>query len=419
MRPSTKGARFPRLRDDLQVVEQVEGATTTFILKDPWSHRFYRLRPLEYSVARSLTGRTGLAGVEQVLLEQGLAVSQETLQQFVERLRQLGLLEDTISPTDAARWDSVKAGTGWAGFRTSPTFVKFPLANPGPILEHLARLATPLFTRAFVVVALLAIGWVSFVLAMHWPQLAQESPYLVTPAGIVMSILTSCLVITGHEFAHAIACRKYGGKVSDIGFALYLFQPYFYTDVSDAWLLPRTQRLWVTLAGPFIEAVLWAGAVLLWLHSVPQTDLHRAALTVVVSSAIKLIWNLNPLLRLDGYYLLMDLLEIPNLRIKAQVFWSNLIRGVLRGRLDLPPGRDTFVFGAYGLLSGGFTVLLFGWLVRRLWIMIQWAYPAQYPWIFSLFLLVPTIAGVGQSIYARWVRARVRQIARESARGGE
>src|SRR5439155_42290 len=133
------------------------------------------------------------------------------------------------------------------------------------------------------------------------------------------------------------------------------FQLAFYCNVSDAWLPPeKSKRLWVTLAGPYVELVLWAIAVLTWRFTGADTWLSAMALVVVVTSGVRLVFNLNPLIRLDGYYLLSDALSLPNLRARAFSYVSARLARLRRSQgptlLEASP-RERRIYLAYGLLA--------------------------------------------------------------------
>jgi hypothetical protein len=102
---------------------------------------------------------------------------------------------------------------------------------------------------------------------------------------------------------------------------LIYFQPAFYCNVSDAWLFPeKSRRLWVTFAGAYFEIFLWGLATLVWRVTDPGSFVNHFALVVTATSAFKMFLNLNPLIKLDGYYLLSDWLDVPNLRSKAVAY---------------------------------------------------------------------------------------------------
>src|SRR4029078_11120903 len=110
-------------------------------------------------------------------------------------------------------------------------------------------------------------------------------------------------------------CTRVCGQFRDMGFLMLFFTPCFYANVSDAWLFPRrSQRLWVTFAGGFFELWVWSLAVFAWAPLQPGTVPHPGAYLVAVTSGVQTLFNFNPLLKLDGYYLLSDWLGVVNLR---------------------------------------------------------------------------------------------------------
>ncbi len=140
------------------------------------------------------------------------------------------------------------------------------------------------------------------------------------------------VLIVIHEFAHAITCRMYGGEVNEFGFLFMYFQPCFYCDISDAWLFEKkSQRLAVTWAGPYSEIILLALTMIVWRVTVPGSYIHDVSQILVIVIWVTAIFNLNPLIKLDGYYLLSDYLDIPNLRDKSFSYVGNLFKRVLLG----------------------------------------------------------------------------------------
>ena len=130
--------------------------------------------------------------------------------------------------------------------------------------------------------------------------------------------ITVSIVTALHELAHAVTCRHFGGRVQDMGFPLMYFVPCFYCNVSDTYLFKeKRQRLWVIFAGGFFELFIWATAVLAWRLVAPEAFLSRVFFIIVAVGAIKTFFNFNPLIKLDGYYLLADYLGIANLRKEA------------------------------------------------------------------------------------------------------
>ncbi|MBF0127368.1 MAG: HlyD family efflux transporter periplasmic adaptor subunit, partial [Magnetococcales bacterium] len=172
------------------------------------------------------------------------------------------------------------------------------------------------------------------------------------------------LVVLGaiavHEMGHGLTCKHFGGEVDDMGFLLLAFQPCLYANVNDAWLFENSRhKFYVALAGVWFELVLCAFAVFIWTVSDVDATLGRVSfILVTVATASSLFLNLNPLMKFDGYYILSDLLEIPNLRQNAIDWFSHSLKKNLL-RLEVKPPftpdrRERRIYFNYGLLVVGY-----------------------------------------------------------------
>lgn len=171
-----------------------------------------------------------------------------------------------------------------------------------------------------------------------------------------------------HEFAHGLTCTRFGGKVNEMGFMLIFFMPAMYCNVSDAWLFPeKSRRLWVTFAGAYFELFLWAVATLIWRVTDPHTFVNYAALIIMATSGIKSFFNLNPLIKLDGYYLLSDYLDIPNLRSRAVGYVSAGIKRLFGSSVEVKETtpRERRIYIVYGLLSLAYTIFILSFIAMR------------------------------------------------------
>src|SRR5258708_4826961 len=204
----------------------------------------------------------------------------------------------------------------------------------------------------------------------NWGGLREELPKLYESWSTIAVVLAlNFLVVGAHEFGHGLTCTRFGGEVHEMGCALVFLQPAFYCNVSDAWLFPeKWKRFWVGFAGPYFELFLWACAVLVWRLTDPETWLNYAALAVLATSGIKTLLNFNPLLKLDGYYLLSDLCEMPNLRRRAYRYIGNGIRrlmGTGEASAELTP-RERWIYLTYGLVSAAFSFSVIGFAIVKL-----------------------------------------------------
>jgi putative peptide zinc metalloprotease protein len=167
-----------------------------------------------------------------------------------------------------------------------------------------------------------------------------------------------------HELGHGLSCKHFGGECHEIGFMLLVFTPCLYCNVSDSWMLPsKWRRAMIGAAGMYVEVVMASAATFVWWFSDPATLLNQMSLNVMfICSVSTLVFNGNPLLRFDGYYIMMDLTEIPNLRQKATEVLKRFLVGLCLG-LEQPenpflPQKNRFFFGFYSIAA-----VCYRWLV--------------------------------------------------------
>jgi putative peptide zinc metalloprotease protein len=186
---------------------------------------------------------------------------------------------------------------------------------------------------------------------------------------VLQFIAILCVVGTIHEIAHAYATKIYGGEVHDIGMALFYFTPAFYCDTSDAFMFEnRFHRLWVTIAGVYSELMIAFIATVLWVASYPDTLLHAVAYkTMLFCGLSAVLFNINPLIKVDGYYALSSLLRMPRLREAAwQTIGAWFQKTILRLPVEVPPTtrRKRILYWVYGLCSIGYTTLVMLFIYR-------------------------------------------------------
>jgi len=353
----------PKLRGDL-VISRQDGVV---VVKDPIAGRFFRFREVDHFVASQLDGATSLGEIcERTRQKVGATPTPEVVEGFVATLGRLGLLETVAAGQEASVPESRR-------LRGDLFHLRLHAFDPDPLLERLVGKVRLCFTPYFVAVSSLVILASLAILIGHRADLARDLTRLYRVHTVLLVWLAIFGVAAAHEFAHSLMCKHFGGQVREMGVLLIYFQLAFYCNVSDAWLLPeKSKRLWVTLAGPYVELVLWAIAVLTWRFTGADTWLSAMALVVVVTSGVRLVFNLNPLIRLDGYYLLSDALSLPNLRARAFSYVSARLARLRRSQgptlLEASP-RERRIYLAYGLLAGGYSAWLLGgivWALTRL-----------------------------------------------------
>lgn len=349
-------APYPRFRSDLIVSRQDSPDGTFFVVKDPTTGRFFRLREPEYLIAQQLDGAVPVNVIFK-RLPQHLATppSEVSLESFVAALGRLGLLEGTAR---AGRIQRQK----W--FRGSPLYLRLKAFDPDRLLERLVGKAGFLLSAPVLWVSAGAIALAAVVTVSNLGEIRRDFSGLFRAQTLVLTWLAVLLITTAHEFAHALTCKRFGGHVHEMGVMLIYLHPALYCNVSDAWLFPeRSKRLWVTFSGAYFELTCWALATLVWRVTDPAVLVNHVALVVVAASGLKIFFNLNPLIKLDGYYLLSDYLEIPNLRQKAFRYLGSKLRqmlGAVGPRGDEATSRERRIYGTYGAVAGLYSFSLIG-----------------------------------------------------------
>ncbi len=362
-----------RLRSDLVVSRQDLPGGEVFVVKDPVVGRFVRLKAPEHFIARQFDGVTTLEEIRRRAEEHfGGELSRETLEQFTTKLQNLGLLVPE-SGQMAPALRSAKAGR----VRGNVFYLRFKVFDPDRLLERAIPKLRFLFTRQFAWFSVAVILAAVAVMVVNWQELHLSLSRLYRPETILLAWVTLLSIVVGHEFSHGLTCKRFGGKVHEIGLLLIYLQPAMYCNVSDAWLFPeKRKRLLVTLAGAWFEVFCWALATLFWRLTDPSTLANYLALVVATTLGIKTLFNLNPLIKLDGYYLLSDYLEIPNLRKNALEYIGSCLRRIIHARQPLavrPSARERRIYWLYGILAGSYSgwflgIILFSlgaFLVRR------------------------------------------------------
>jgi len=157
-----------------------------------------------------------------------------------------------------------------------------------------------------------------------------------------------------HELGHATACTKFGAKHGGIGFGFYLLTPVFFADVSDAWKLKPNERIIVNLGGIYFEMILASILLILYLF-----NSQIAFLIIPCLLILSTLYNLNPLLRFDGYWVLVDATNIPNIQSKAFTLLGNKLKGIKKMRFSFKTKKEAFLF-IYGIVSVSFIFFFIG-----------------------------------------------------------
>jgi putative peptide zinc metalloprotease protein len=309
------------LRADLEVTRHLFRDRPSYAIRDPISFQTHQFSPGDYQILTALDSQVPLSDVFERLVEHGALDRAEEphFYQFILELHRLNYLTLPLSDgTELYRRYTQKQRLQRWRQATSFLFLRIPLLNPDALLTRTARYASWLFTRAALLawLAMMIAGGV--ILFQRWESF--KSPFQSLLANDTLLFLWIALVglKVFHEFGHAYACKVFGGQVPEMGVFLIALTPCAYVDASSAWGFPQLrQRVIVSLAGMYFESIVAFAALLVWCWTDNAQISSWAHHVVILSTVLTIGFNINPLMRFDGYYVLSDLTGIPNLRQRS------------------------------------------------------------------------------------------------------
>ena len=380
--PSAGGARSSnavpwKSRSDLIIRTQDSGS---WIVKDPLSLSYSLLREQEMAVLRLLNGRRSVDSILEHLRQAwpDIALRPHDLEELIGQLIHSQLLVPCASAHRSSRPEATSRKLPAATlFQISSLLrMQFRLFDPTVILVKLHPWIMRLFSRkSAACLALLLITAIAM-LALRFEQFAGNLPGPLDffgPDNLLLLLTAFVIVKTLHEVGHALAAARYGAECHEAGVMMLFFTPLLYTNVTDAWILDRRSRLMITAAGMLVEVALASMATVLWFFAAPGLLKAMLANVIVLCTVGTVLFNGNPLLRYDGYFLLTDAIGIPNLAQRASSRVQRFLEDLLLGRRTDEPETGSPFLLVYGLVSSVYRVsLTFAILVMLYGYFDQW-----------------------------------------------
>lgn len=337
----------PRLRSHAKLHRHQYRGQTWYVLQDRSNERFHRFSPAAFSFIGLMDGTRSVQDLWELCSTRfgDNAPTQPDVVQLLSQLHAADVLQCNIPPDTAellARHDKQRQRK-WQKRLMSVFSWQFPLFDPERFLQQFAPLVRPVFSWWGSVLWCLIVLPAVLVGAAHWSDLTDNLIDQVTaPQNLVLLWLLFPVIKALHEFGHAFAVKVFGGEVHDMGIMLLVLSPVPYVEASaSSAFANKWQRVVVGAAGIIVELVLAAMAVYIWVSVEPGTVRTLAYNTIFIAGISTVVFNANPLLRFDGYYMLADVLEIPNLRQRANTYLGYLCERYLFGRDDAPVPHAT------------------------------------------------------------------------------
>lgn len=314
----------PTLRPDLKISRQVMSERVSFVIKDPIKNEYFRFSEDEWGIISLFDGKRHL---EEIIHDYNQAhenpLDLDTLKDYQKNLDSMNLLFKSKKEMNILLVEKMKEmrASQLLSKKGSLTYKRFPLVDPDRFFNKIIPYIGFFWTKKFLFLSVSCMLMFALIVVTRWTEF-QDGVFAVFEFSqfsfwnLLFLWITIYFIIALHELGHGLTCKFYGGEVHEIGFLLLFFQPCLYCNVNDAWLFDRKwKQVMVTIAGGYIE--FWVGSLfsMVWAVTNPNTMIHMLSFQVMVICSLSTIFcNFNPLMKLDGYYLLADFVEIPNLR---------------------------------------------------------------------------------------------------------
>jgi len=350
-----------RLRQHAQVNRHRYRGQVWYVLQDHVTGQFHRFTPAAYQVIGLMDGQRTLQQIWKIACERlgDNIPSQDEIIELISRLYQANVLHSDRPPDIADlhhRQVELKRKKLLQQMK-SPLGIRIPLFDPEAFLNATYPLLRPLFGTAGVLLWLLLVAYGLMQAGIHWDALTHDvSDQVLSLENLFLIALIYPLLKAIHELGHAYAVKRWGGEVHEMGIMLLVFIPIPYVDATAATAFGnKYQRMLVGAAGIMTELTLAALAMLVWVNAEPGVIRTIAYNVMMIAGVSTVLFNGNPLLRYDAYYVFSDWLEFPNLGSRANQYIGYLVKRYLYGIKDLPPQvenrTESFWLAGYAIAS--------------------------------------------------------------------
>ncbi|MBK8118769.1 MAG: hypothetical protein IPK39_05765 [Sulfuritalea sp.] len=351
----------PRIRSHARILRQSFRDKVWFVLQDHAAERSHRFSPAAHHFIGLMDGERTVQELWDAASAQ-LGDGAPTQEEAIRLLGQLHAADALLCdvPPDSMevfRRYQRNERMLWRRRLWTPLALRFPLLDPDRFLERTLPWVQPLFSWVGLVLWLVVVGAGAVLAASHWTDLTENiADRVLDPTNLVLLWFVYPAVKSLHELGHAYAIKKWGGEVHEIGIMLLVLSPVPYVDASAAWgFRDKRKRMVVGAAGIAVELFLGALALFIWLAVEPGTVRSIAYNVMLISGVSTLLFNGNPLLRFDGYYVLADAIEIPNLGSRSNQYLGYLFQRYVFGVADAESpahsNGERFWMVLYGIAS--------------------------------------------------------------------
>ena len=391
-----------KFRRDLEVINADVGSEEDVVIRDPVSRKFFTVSLHDLTLLQMLDGSASLEEAIARLKKEGYGYSRGNAQAIVDRAAGSGLLLGTkYSSAEGQEQLAKRAKDGIRAQRYSSLFFLFvPVLNPDRFLSQTLRLFRLVFNKWTAIPFALSIPGALYLLIAGLARFNQQYLFFFNLENLIYLWITIALTKLIHEFSHAYTAKRFGLQVPEMGIAFLIFFPCLYCNTTDAWILgDRKQRMAIAAAGILAEMALAVVSIYIWFFTKPGILNSISFYLMAVSFVSTLLFNANPLMRFDGYFILSDYLKIHNLMSKSltRIRYLTLNRVLGYSRIQDPSRslKESTIFTIYGIGTVIYRFFLYTGIVAGVYYRFDKSLGILLAAVaFVLFVVKPVIKGL-------------------------
>lgn len=373
--PARRSKSFPRLHPKLIAREQVENGIPTVVAMIPGGNHILRFSPEQWQMVKLFDGIRSYSDISAIVQEQtGIELDEVQLRDFAEPLDEAGIWYKTALEQNVTATEKLREKRQRRKKKIDLSFMKLSAWDPDAYLTQLHKALSFIYTEWFGFLTLGSFAIMVVIFASGWSEIWRDTMqyYSFTDksaADLAEFWLLFCGLGFFHESAHGLTCKHYGGEVHQMGFMLIYLSPCFSVDVSEVYVYGgKWQRVVTILAGIWVELMFCSVASIVWWGTPAGSAVHDFAYRVMMITGVAVVlMNLNPLIKLDGYYLFGELVGVPAMKESSTEYLSSWVKhNVFRLPVEVPHLRPVrrWLFVVYAVLSGLYSYALLYAVVR-------------------------------------------------------
>ena len=408
---------LPRIRPEMKVYQQVYDGQPYWVYKDPMSLRYYRFNREEHFIIEQLAENITLGELIERHQKHfnGQNINGGEIAEFIRSLLSKNILIINHPDRDELFYNSAKKihKKKLIGKFVSFLYLKIPLYDPDKHISKIVDKISFIWSPAFFIFYLFTLAVAGALVVDRWNDFSamfMESFYSIWNLPLLFAAIWITKII--HEFGHGFTCKHYGGEVHEIGLLFLIFMPMLYCNITDSWIFRnKLHRVMATAAGILVELFISAIAAIIWYLTERPGFLHAFSFNVIIACSITtVLLNANPLMKFDGYYIVMDIMEIPNLRQRASNAITNLwVKYIFGGKSSesTEEHKYKFLFPMYAVFSFCYRLFLtysITFMLYKMFASIKLELLGKSLMVFSILtmVLMPVIKGGNMVIKKRY-----------------